>query len=652
MSTTEPEVSMARPLTLSNGELHVGLDQRAMVQDIYFPYVGVENHTPGSDIFHRVGVWVDGTLSWIDGSEWKTKLGYPHSALIGHTTAVNNTLGIALEFDDFVDAERNVFLRNIHVVNLRDQTRNVRLFMSQAFKIGDAFSNADTAQFLPRDAAILHYRGKRAFMVSGLSENAPFDQYTVGTFGVDGLEGTYRDAEDGELEQCAVETGKVDSTIRFSLTLTPHGSTRVHYWLTAGTSLQETQSLHQSIREDGLLERQQATADWWHNWLKPAYDVSPRIKKTHHESFIRSLMIIRSHIDKRGAVMASTDTTARDVSSYCWPRDAAFTLWPLIRLGYTKEPQRFFSFCKQNMHPGGYMLQRYQADGAPGSSWYSYVHEHNELPIQEDETALVLFMFVQFYQETEDKALLDEFYRSLAKPMADFLSDYIDPASGLPRPSYDIWGETFQTTTFTTSAVYGALIAASELAAAANDNENAVSWRAAAEDIKQVAQKKLFNPETNTFYRGITSDGSQDNTVDMSSMFGAFMFGLFPATGPEITRAMHAAKSIMQFDYEAPTVPRFTGESDHALQDNESWWPIAVLWLAQYELETNNPEVTERLLDWIKDHMLTSGALAQQFDPKTDTPRGATPYVWSHAEYIATLLDTISDAPHETPKVQ
>lgn len=72
-----------------------------------------------------------------------------------------------LEFDDAVDAEMSVFLRNIHVINLADSERTITLYLHQAFVIGDARSNTDTAQYLPDSDAILHYRGRRAFVVSG-----------------------------------------------------------------------------------------------------------------------------------------------------------------------------------------------------------------------------------------------------------------------------------------------------------------------------------------------------------------------------------------------------------------------------------------------------------------------------------------------------
>ena len=137
---------MGRPIVLSNGELHVGLNKFGMVHDFYFPYVGLENHCAGRNLRHKVGVWVDGIISWLDSGTWHVESWTAEGALIGHTRAVNDALGILLEFDDTVDTDISVFLRNIHVVNLRDVTRDVRLFTYQAFAIGDSKSNTDTAQ--------------------------------------------------------------------------------------------------------------------------------------------------------------------------------------------------------------------------------------------------------------------------------------------------------------------------------------------------------------------------------------------------------------------------------------------------------------------------------------------------------------------------
>lgn len=643
---------MSRPVVLSNGELHVGINQHGLVHDFYYPYVGVENHTTGSDLRHRVGVWADGSLSWLDDSDWTFKFSYHHEALIGRTRAKNEKLGILLEFDDAVDSSVSALMRNIHVVNLRDAARDVRLFMHQAFAIGDVRSNTDTAQYLPDNDAILHYRGRRAFVISGLADGKPFDQYTVGLFGIEGREGTYRDAEDGELSMCAVEHGRVDSTLRFRLQLAANSSGRVHYWIAAGTSLREALYVHKHISDLGVAERLRETSHWWRGWFEPARRASEKIDPAFRESFLQSAMILKSQIDKRGAIMASTDTTmlnySRDAYAYCWPRDGAYVVWPLIRMGYTDEPRRFFEFCRRTLHANGYLMHKYQADGALGSSWHPYIHDDGIVgpPIQEDETAAVLFVFAQYYQQHEDMRVLRDFYEPMVKPMADFLADYIDEETGLPKPSYDLWEEVYLTTTYTTAITYAALLAAADLADTMSDADNAVKWRSAASDMAAAAKKQLFNPRRNAFYKGlIVKDGriEYDETIDTSSVYGVFMFGLFALESEEMQAAVKTIEETFGVTKGAVGLPRYEHDDYSRVDPNSlgNWWIITTLWLGQYCAETGRLDDAKRILAWVRDHADTTGALPEQVSPRDDSPVSVSPLTWSHAEYLSTLLDTI-----------
>lgn len=650
---------MARPITLSNGELHVGINKYGLVHDFYFPYVGLENHAAGKSLRHRVGVWVDGAISWLDdANDWEFTFRYPNEALIGHTVAKNERLGILLELDDAVDSYISIFMRNIHVVNLRNEPREVRLFMHQAFVIGDARSNTDTAQYLPDSNSILHYRGRRAFIVSGEVGGKPFDQYTVGLFGIEGREGTYRDADDGELSFCTVEHGRVDSTLRFMLHIAPLSSERVHYWIAAGTSTREALYIHKQVMTEGIPKRLDMTADWWQEWLQPAKRVVEKIPAEHRRDFIKSMMIVKSQIDKRGAVMASTDTAvlnySRDAYAYCWPRDSAYVLWPLIRMGYIDEPRRFFEFCKRGLHPGGYLMHKYCADGSIGSSWHPYIHEDGSVspPIQEDETALVLFVFAQFYHMNASTRLLHEFYETMVVPMAQFLAGYIDATTGLPKPSYDLWEETYLTTTYTTSVVYAALLAAADLAEIAHDSDNAVKWRASADDILAAAHKRLYNRERKAFYKGIiVKNGTieYDATFDMSSVFGSFMFGLFPADSEELTDTIATLRATFGNDGNVVGLPRYEDDNYYRVSNETASnpWIITSLWFAEYCIETNQSEQGQAILTWVREHAGTTGILPEQISPIDASFVSVAPLTWSHAEYIATLLDTVTEKPHD-----
>ena len=640
---------MARPIILSNGELHVGLNRYGVVHDFYYPYVGFENHSAGSGLRHRVGVYIDGRISWTDDDTWTFEFHYPHTALIGNTIAKNEALGIMLEFDDAVDTEMSVFMRNIHVINRRDEKRDIKLYMHQTFAIGDSRSNTDTAQYLPNSDAILHYRGRRAFVIGGATDNQPFDQFTIGLFGDNEHEGSFRDAEDGQLSGNVVEHGRVDSILGFSLSIEGRSSARVHYWIAAGMSNREALYVHRQVQERGVHERLHKTAEWWQEWLQPAIQMAKKLPKEYQDRFIESVMIIKSQIDKRGAVIASTDSTllnySKDNYAYCWPRDGANVIWPLVRLGYYHEAYRFFEFCQRAVHPGGYLMHKFRADGALGSSWHPYVHGDTVAPpIQEDETALVVFVFVQFYNLSKDSTLIKDFYHSMIKPMANFLAEYIDETTGLPKPSYDLWEERFLINTHTTAVTYAGLLAASELASIVADEESAVKWRSAADDIQAAAQKYLFNEERQVFYRGLSVDDgtiTYDATIDNAAIFSAFMFGLFASDSREIKASIDTVAKVFGETKEKPGLPRYENDLYRRSRADidGNWWYITTLWKAQYNIELGNTDDAKSTIEWIINHMLSTGMMGEQIDPITEEVIAPAPLTWSHAEFISTLID-------------
>lgn len=622
-----------------------------MVHDLYYPYVGFENHAAGTGLRHKIGVYVDGEISWTDDDTWTFDFHYPHNALIGHTMAKNERLGIMLEFDDTVDAEMSVLIRNIHVINHSDKQREIKLYMHQAFAIGDSKSNTDTAQYLPDSHSILHYRGRRAFVISGSTDDSPFDQFTIGLFGDEDHEGSFRDAEDGKLAGNVVEHGRVDSMLGFTLTIEARSSARVHYWIAAGMSTREALYIHRQVQEQGVNKRIHKTAEWWHEWLRPAVDAAKRLPKDYQNRFIESVMIIKSQIDKRGAVIASTDSTllnySKDGYAYSWPRDGANVIWPLIRLGYYQEAYRFFEFCQRALHPSGYLMHKYRADGALGSSWHPYVHgDVVAPPIQEDETALVVFVFVQFYNLSKDSTLIKDFYHSMIKPMANFMADFIDETTGLPKPSYDLWEERFMINTHSVAVTYGGLLAASELAIVTGDEESAVKWRNAADDIQQAAQKYLFNEERKVVYRGLSVSNGEityDETIDTAAVFSSFMFGLFGVDSRELRLSIETTEKVFGTTKEKPGLPRY--ENDEYRRSNPdvngNWWYITTLWKAQYDIDRGNTEEAISIIDWINDHMISTGMMGEQIDPITDEVIAPAPLTWSHAEYLGTLIDLL-----------
>lgn len=365
-------------------------------------------------------------------------------------------------------------------------------------------------------------------------------------------------------------------------------------------------------------------------------------------------MLLKAHIDKRGAIIASTDSGMlnywRDAYAYCWPRDGAYVLWPLIRMGYYEEAYQFFDFCRRGLNSGGFLMHKYRADGAVGSSWHPYIHDDGSVtpPIQEDETALVLFLFGQLYRSANDQRLMKRFYEPMVVPMADFLASYIDSSTGLPKPSYDLWEEQYMTTTYTTAVVYAALSAAADLADDNHDDGHAVAWRSAASDIAEAAQKYLVNHDRDALYKGLRrhADGSYepDQTIDLSSIYGAFMFGLFSADSGIVERAVQTARRVFNVSPDRPGVPRY--ENDNYRRRNPAslgnWWFVTSLWLAQYDLEKGDAASAHKTLAWVRAYARKTGTLCEQIDPETEAEESVSPLSWSQAEFVSTVLDTIT----------
>ena len=87
-------------LLLGNGNILVYLDRFSQITDFYFPFVGQENHLgdyakeikKGSETRkHRIGVWCDGKLSWME-KNWKSEINYKKDSLVGNTVVTNDSL--------------------------------------------------------------------------------------------------------------------------------------------------------------------------------------------------------------------------------------------------------------------------------------------------------------------------------------------------------------------------------------------------------------------------------------------------------------------------------------------------------------------------------------------------------------------------------
>ena len=639
---------MGRPVVLSNGQLFVGLDESGLVHDFYYPYVGLENLTTARSSQHKVGIWVDGQFSWTNDGSWNIAVTFDADALISDVTMHSDALAITLRFQDFVDSEHNAFIRNIRISNEADHTRDIRLFMHQVFEISHA-GRSDTALYAPDDHYIFDYKGRYCLLISGkFSTGEPFDQYAVGNYAIENKAGTFMDAEDGELSGNNVEHGGVDSVLRFKQQLAAQSSCAIEYWVAAASSQNDVETIHGILRSGQAADRLHKTKQYWQTWLEPSSERLQAVPAEVREPLQKSLMVIKAHCDDRGSVLASGDSSiynyGRDYYCYCWPRDAAYALWPLIRLGHFEEARSFFAFARDTMHPDGYLMHKYQPDRAIGSTWHPLVHNrHKELAIQEDETAAVIFMIHEYYKASNDQHFVENLYHTFIEPGANFLASFIDESTGLPHASYDLWEQVFLTTTYSTCVTIAGLEAASRLATAFDHPDEALRWKKAADGIRDHLGG-LFNAE-GFFRRGqlLQANGSIEcnDTLDISSLYGPYMYSGLPLDDERLRSTAQHVESTLLNRGPIGGVIRYPGD-DYFLEKHQyggNPWIVCSLWLAQYYHAIGERTKAQDLLNWALARQLPSGILSEQFDPENGTQLGVAPLVWSHAEMVNTILD-------------
>jgi len=645
---------MARDIPIGNGSLLIAFDRDYLIRDIYFPQVGGENHALGHPF--RFGVWVDGQFSQM-GPEWEKELRYFDETLVTEVRARHPGLQLELVCRDTVDFYLNVYLKEITVTNLAAHAREARLFFSHDFYIaGNAVG--DTANYDPRHQALIHYKGQRYFLMNCCDPTkCGVEHFACGLKETQGLEGTWRDAEDGVLSGNAIAQGSVDSTVGITVPLPAAGTAMAHYWMCAGTTYHEVAELNRLVREKTPEELLQRTANYWKLWgAAEIRSDCAGLPAPVLRLLRQSLLIIRTQFDNGGAIIAANDTDifqfSRDTYSYMWPRDGALVAAALIKAGYATLAENFFNFCRRIIDPDGYFLHKFNPDGSVGSSWHPWWRAgQQESPIQEDETALILWALWQHFARVHDVEFIRPLYRAVIINAAEFLLRFRDPATQLPLPSYDLWEEHRGVHTWTVCTVIAGLRAAANFAAAFGETTHAARYRDAADAMQTALRQFLFHRDLNRFAktaRPQPAGGYQlDTTID-ASLCGLWYFGVLAPDDPTVVATMRAVQDRLWIKTPVGGCARYEADSYHQAEhrDLESVpgnpWFICTLWLAQYKIAMARTvaelQPAREILDWIVAHALPSGVLAEQLHPHTHEPLSVSPLTWSHAEFVTAVL--------------
>ncbi|QGG55981.1 glycoside hydrolase family 15 protein [Paenibacillus sp. B01] len=641
---------MARHLVIGNGKMLLNLDQNCYIRDIYYPYVGQLNHVGGQ--YCRLGLWTEGQFSWLEDPAWSRELGYIEDSLVTDVTARHGGLGVELQMNDGIHQRECIYLKRVVIRNHADREREFRLFFHQDLMI-DGTEVGDTAAYYPDNHTLFHYKRSSYFMFNGFSDEGGMSQYSTGIKRFHSAEGTWRDAEDGVLMGNAIAQGSVDSTISFRTVVPAGGEKTVYYWMSIGKSLEEVKQLNDYVQDQHPEKLLSRIVVYWNHWLgraeKDLGDLPPEVARM----FRQSLLLVRTQTDERGAIIAANDTDIlqynRDHYSYMWPRDGALVADAMSLAGYQSVIAPFFQFCSEALTPDGYLNHKFNPDGTVGSSWHPYtVQGAKRLPIQEDETALVLFALWRDFQRHQVIELPQSLYSNLIRKSAAFLSSYMEHSLSLPKPSYDLWEERYGIWTYTAASVYGGLMAASFFTDLFGDYERSDHYKRTAEEVKHGILTQLWDEASGRFARGLVQkDGGwvKDMTLE-SSLFAVLEFGVLPADDERVVRTMTAIRDGLAVRTDVGGIARYT--NDYYFQQSGEIdrvpgnpWIICTLWVANFEIDSArclaDLEAPKRTLEWVVRTALESGVLPEQLNPHDGTPLSVAPLTWSHATFVQSV---------------
>ena len=647
---------MPQSLIVANGNLLASFDAQLQMRDFFYPYVGQENHS-AFDKKHRVGVWVDGQMAWLDNPEWVFDIRYHDQSLVGNSTAKHERLQVCLNFEDFVYTTHDVLFRKVTITNHADYEREIKLYFSHDFYLyGD--KKEDTAQYEPDLHGVLHYRQQRYFLVNGqwADTQEGMSEFTTGKSNYDDKEGTWKDAEDGHLHEHTIEQGSVDSTVGFYRQFQPKQKESLFMWVVAGTNYADIERNSNRIRKMGPERIMDHSLGYWREWSNKS-EFSPQgLSREATALWHHSLLMIRSQTDNRGAIIASTDSDImrfnKDTYAYSWPRDGALVAGILARAGYYEPVKKYLLFCRRTVTSEGYVLHKFNADGSLGSSWHpKWKNGKKQLPIQEDESALILVALWDLYRESKSIEMAQQLFNPMVLKIGRFLMRYVDEKTGLPLESYDPWEEQHGVFTYTCSATYAGLRAAAELSKVTGHYEDQAIFNKAAKALQKAIVKHLYSEADNRFVKRVYDDAGKlthDATVDASLAF-VWEMGVLPHDDPKVVNTMNAIGNHLSVKTDVGGICRYTGDYYHRNWDAHysedvpgNPWIITTLWLANWEIEqaqnVKDLKSAKDKINWTISKATSAMILPEQLDPFSNEPLSVAPLTWSHATYVDTVM--------------
>lgn len=600
-------------LLTGNGRVLLTINADGEWSQLFHPYPGLFQHLREN----RLGVYdaKEEAFHWLRREAGFTvQQGYPQGGNVGLTRYEGH--GLDIEVRDHVHPNHDLVVRTI---NAKAETpRELRLFAYHSLTILQSMYQ-DTAYFDEAAGSVVHY--KRAHWFEFFS-SPRFTDCGCGEHTLKGLQGSWVDAEDGQLEGRKISHGAADSILQWNIEAGPKGSATVRLFLAIGRDAKETGRMRgfATTGDPGRFERE--SRQYWAHWisrrgLRVPEDLGERARDLYH----RSVFVMRDATSQNGSIIASPDTRSLawggDSYSYCWWRDGAYIAKAMDECGLYELSHRFLKFAQQCQAEDGSWGHRHFPDGTFGSTW------HPPPFLQVDQTASVISAAWHHFKRRRDLDLLLDLW-PMIKDAANFLVKFRDPDTGLSARSWDLWEERYSIHTYSTAAVLHAVERASRIAEELG--KDPARWRDAEKEMRQAALKHLWDPGKHAFVRSIAPE---DHKADASLLL-ALKMGLVPWQDERARRTVDRLEKTLWSEPHGG-LARYEGDQYFG---EENPWIISTLWLAEAKLMLGDTARAKELIQWCVKAAGPTLLLPEQVDARTGEATSVTPLVWSHSTFV------------------
>lgn len=610
-----------RPAALiGNGSLLVTISERGELERIFWPNVDHGQHLGEL----RLGLARRGETLWLDDAPCSWQQAYLDGSSALQTTA--EVQGTAVEVTDVVTPAAPVLARRIR------SSVPERLVVRIAPSLdGDERSGAGYVD--PGSGALVFYLRGVALAVQLV---APDPVTTLSES--NGHEATH----DVVVHRAPVEGEIAAALDRDALLLVAFGAT-------------PDEAIARLRRPAGVgfdvLESERVAYD-----RETVTLAAPSSDDTASDLYARSLLVLEQLTDRQtGATIAAPEFDPSFEQSggygFVWPRDLGFVVLSFLaaRRGDLAVPA--LRWLAREQAPEGLWLQRYWTNGSLAPSWGLH---------QLDETGMVVFAYEAAWRELGDAALDRELWPS-ARAAADFLCGFLDPETGLPLPSVDLWEQTDGQHSYSAAATFGGLVAAAAMASRHEPGLEA-RYRETAERVRAGIERYLWSEEHGRYLRSrwvgrsdelgeeppsvfdralryptraVRSVDREDARVDSSLLGLSWPFRAVDPDSPRMRATIEAVERELRLDDGGV----LRHEADDYAGGNP--WLISTLWLGLAERQAGDHAGLHASIAYALARQTALGLLPEQVTRDGD-PAWVVPLGWSHAMLILAARPELS----------